>query len=67
MYKNEFYNMEDIKRMTKFSKSTAYKLIADLNEILKQENPGIVTFKGKILKSVWDKQFKTREGDENEK
>lgn len=67
MYENEFYVMEDIKKMTKVSKTTAYKMINDFNAKLKKENPDILILRGRVLKSAWDKQFDIGKGDKNEK
>lgn len=46
-----FYNAEDIKHDLGVSDSTAYKIIRDINDKLKER--GLMTFRGRVLKRAY--------------
>lgn len=67
MEKKQFYTVKDLVEMTGYASSKCYRLIDNLNKKLKEQYPDLVIFKGRILKSVWDKQFEMNEdSDKNE-
>ena len=55
MQESLMYSAQEVAKMLSISASTAYKLIQELNEELKQQ--GKITIRGKISRRYFDKKM----------
>ena len=52
----QYYNAEDIQKITGLGKTASYDLIKNLNKKLAKEYPGTITLSAKIPKWYFDKK-----------
>lgn len=57
----EFYNVNDIMRITGCGRSNGYKLLSQLSEEFKREYPNALALKAKLPKWYVEKKLKSKE------
>ncbi len=60
----DYYNAEDVMKVTGAGKSLSYEIIRKLRNSFEKEFPDAITIQGKIPKWYFEETMKNKKGDE---